>query len=142
MPHDDQAVLLGSTQSSYKVVDNMAGEIAAGTVVRLKSDGTISIAAADGNAIGISLGKDMSDIARTAIVRKGTRVPVLLTAAFNPVVGAQVNIDDVTGIAKAAGAGVTAVNAVYATGRLTTGGVNEAGTAGVGVALIDFAGGL
>lgn len=144
MGHDANKVLMGTTQSSYKVVTNHNGSIEAGKIVRLKSDDTISLAAADGSPLGVSLGKDLSDIGRTAIVRKGTRVPLLLTAAFNPTVGAQVHISDTTGVGIASGAGATGMNAVYASGRLTGGGIDE--TTGLatdlGVALIDFPGGL
>lgn len=139
MGHDATKVLLGSTPSSVKEIDNRAGEIAAGLAVRLKSDDTISIAAADGNLLGISAGKSLSDTSRTAVVRKGLRVPILLTASFTPTKGAQVHISDTTGKAIAAGAGATGVNAVYATSTLT--GVKEDGTTD-NVALIDFQGGL
>jgi hypothetical protein len=142
MGHDANKVLMGSTQTSYKVVDNYAGSIDAGKIVRLKSDGTLSLAKADGAPLGISLGKGLSDNSRTAVVRKGTRVPILLTAAFSPTVGAQVAISDTTGLAKAyTGTGDSYVNAVYATGKLSNGGVAEDGSS-VDVALIDFPGGL
>lgn len=139
MAHDASKVLLGSTQSSAKEVDNRKGVIAAGLAVRLKSDDTIVVTAADGNLLGISLGRSLSDTSRTAICRKGLSVPILLTDAFTPTIGAQVNISDTTGKAAASGGGATAVNAVYASGVLT--GVNEDG-ASVNVALIDFPGGL
>lgn len=139
MGHDATKVLLGSTQSSVKEVDNRAGVIAAGLIVRLKSDGTIVVTAADGNALGISLGRSLSNTSRTAIARKGLRIPVQLTDAFTPTVGAQVNISDTTGKAIASGAGATAMNAVYATSTLT--GIDEDGSE-VNVALIDFPGGL
>ena len=147
MAHDTSKVLLGATQSSFKVVDNKNGSIPAGKIVRLKSDDTISIALADGSPLGISLGIDQSDIGRTAIVRKGTLVPVLLTAGFDPAIGAQVHIHDETGVAGAAGASHTGMNAVYATGRVggtgVAGAISEDGTANaLGVALIDFPGGL
>lgn len=134
--HNASKVLLGATRSNYKVVDNMAGNIAAGLAVHLKSDGTLSIAAADGSKIGISLGGSLSNTSRTAICRKGTGVPVLLTSAFTPTIGAQVSFNDTTG--KAASSG-TAVNATYASGVLT--GILEDGTE-ANVALIDFPGGL
>jgi hypothetical protein len=139
MGHDSTKVLLGAVVSSFKVVTNAIGAIAAGTIVRQKSDGTISIAAADGQAIGISLGKDLSDANRTAICRAGLKVPVLLTSAFTPTLGAQVHISDTTGLAIASGAGATGMNAIYASGVLT--GVKEDGTT-ANVALIDFEGGL
>lgn len=137
MSHDATKVLLGNIPSNVKEIDNMAGSIEAGLVVRLKSDGTISIDT--GSYLGISVGKSLSDHARTSICRKGLKVPVLLTDAFTPTVGAQVNISDTTGKAVASGGGATAVNAVYASGVLT--GIKEDGTT-ANVALIDFAGGL
>lgn len=139
MGHDATKVLLGSTVSSVKEVDNKAGTIAAGLIVRLKSDDTISIAAADGLPLGISLGRSLSDTSRTAIARKGLKVPIQLTSAFTPTLGAQVHISDTTGKAIASGAGATGMNAVYASGVLT--GIDEDG-ASVNVALIDFPGGL
>ena len=87
----------------------------------------------------------MSNIGRTAVCRRGIGVPILLTAGLDPVIGTQVNIDDTLGVAKASGAGATAVNAVYASGRVggsgQNKGIDEDGNA-VGVALIDFPGGL
>lgn len=136
---------MGATGSSFKTVDNVPGTLVAGTLVHSKSDGTYTNAAADGVATGISLGRDLSDIARSAICRRGTQVPLKLTSGFNPTVGAQVTIDDVTGLGKAAGSGVTGYNAIFATGRVggsgANNGIDEDGNA-VGVALIDFPGGL
>ncbi len=141
MAHDATKVLMGTTQSSDRTVDNMSGDIAAGLIVRQKSDGTISILAADGLPLGISLGKSLSDTSRTAICRRGLRVPITLTAAFTPTLGTQVNISDTTGKAIAAGAGATAMNAVYASAALTS--LNEDGTStATNVALIDMPGGL
>lgn len=147
--HDPNKQLMGATGSSVKEVSNYKGSIEAGLAVRLKSDNTISVAAADGELLGISLGKDLSDIGRTAVCRKGLRVPVKLGSGFNPTIGAQVHISDTTGEAVTSGAGATGVNAVYATGRLggsgQTGGVAEGAsvpTGTIGVALIDFPGGL
>lgn len=137
--HDASKVALGSTQSSFRTVVNHKGEIPAGKIVRLKSDDTISIASADGNALGISLGKSLSDIARTAICVRGKGVPVLLTDDFTPTVGAQVAIHNTTGIAATKDGSSTYVNAVYAVDLLT--GIAEDGTE-VRVAIIDFPGGL
>jgi hypothetical protein len=137
--HDATKVLLGTSQSSHKKVTSHDGAIEAGLIVRVKSDDTLSIAAADGQAIGISLGKDMSDLTRTAICRKGLRVPVQLTSNFTPNKGAAVSISDTTGKAIAAGGGATVMNANYATSTLT--GTKEDGTT-CNVALIDFPGGL
>jgi len=137
--HDATKVVLGSTKSSFRVVENHVGNIPAGKVVRLKSDDTISIAAADGSALGISLGKDLSDIGYTSFCREGSAVPILLTAAFTPTIGAQVAIHDTTGIAATKDGSSTYVNATYASAVLT--GILEDGTE-ANVALIDFPGGL
>jgi hypothetical protein len=140
MAHSASTVQLGTTRSTFKDVTNKLGEIEAGKVVRLKSDDTIVITKADGELLGVSLGKDQSDIGRTAIVRSGLLVPIQLTAAFTPTVGEQVFINDTTGIAGAEDTGLTGVNAVYASGVLT--GVKEDGTTTCNVALIDMQGGL
>jgi len=143
--HDANKVLMGTTGSNIRDVGNKKGAIAAGIAVRLKSDDTITTAKADGATLGISLGKDLSDTDKTAICRKGLLVPIQLTTGFNPTIGAAVTIDDVTGLAKAAGAGVTAFNGTFATGRVGGNGVNagqqEDGTT-VGVAYVDMPGGL
>lgn len=139
--HSATTIYMGSTQSKIKEVDNMAGDPAtfiAGLCVHLKSDGTISLAAADGSKLGISLGRSLSNIKRTAIARKGLRIPVLLANGFTPTVGAAVQISTTTGKAVASG---TTVNAVYVTSTLTA--YDEDGTAiADGAALIDFPGGL
>lgn len=142
MSHSATTVLMGSTQSSVKEIDNRAGVIAAGLAVRLKSDGTITTALADGALLGISMGRSLSDTSRTAIARKGLRVPVILTNGFTPTIGAQVAISDTTGKAKAyTGSGDSYVNAVYVTSVLT--GVDEDGSnLADGCALVDFPGGL
>lgn len=139
--HNASKVLLGSTVNSDRTVTNHAGNVAAGIVCRQKADGTLSLAKADGQALGVSLGKDLSEAGRTAICRRGLKVPILLTAAFTPTVGAAVHVSDTTGLAGAAGAGFTATLAVYASGALTA--VKEDGTeVAAGAALIDMAGGL
>lgn len=139
--HDATKVLMGQTNSSMKEVDNHSGDPAtfqAGLVVHLKSDDTLSLAVADGSKMGISLGRSLSDTKRTTIVRKGIRVPVQVTAAFTPVVGAQVQFSTTTGKCVTSG---TAVNAFYSAISLT--GIDEDGaTMADPVALIDFPGGL
>ena len=139
MGHDANKVLMGSTQSSFKTVDNVAGALAAGLVVTLASDGTISTTVSDGAQIGVSAGASLSDTDRTAIVRRGTRVPVLLQSnGVNPVIGTQVSVHATSGKADSTG---TALNATYASGELDA--VLEDGTVVVdGCALIDFPGGL
>lgn len=142
MGHNASLIQMGATKSNIKDVTNMPGTIAAGLIVRQKSDGTISVAKADGSPLGISLGRSLSDNGRTAIARRGVLVPVLLTASFTPTLGAQVAISDTTGKAKAyTGTGDSYVNAVYASGKIDA--YDEDGAAITdGVALIDFVGGL
>lgn len=139
--HSSRTVYMGATQSKVKEVDNMAGDPAtfkAGLCVHLKSDGTLSLAAADGSKLGISLGRSLSNHKRTAICRKGLRVPILLANGFTPTVGAQVQISTTTGKAVASG---TAVNAVYVSSTMTA--YDEDGVAiADGAAMIDFPGGL
>jgi hypothetical protein len=131
-------VYLGTTKSSDKEVDNRAGTVNAGLAVYLHSDGTINTTASGGGLLGMSLGKDLSDTARTAICRKGLEVPVLLTNGFTPTVGAQVQISTTTGKAVSSG---TAVNAIYSSSTLAC--VDESGSSVAdGCALIDFQGGL
>ena len=140
MSQDANQVLMGATQSTFKNVDNHAGNLAAGLIVSLKSDDTITTTVADGAQIGVSLGKDLSGTdAHTPICRKGTRVPVLLQSnGVNPVIGAQVFAHATSGKADTSGTGL---NATYASGELDA--VLEDGSIVVdGCALIDFPGGL
>lgn len=135
------AIYMGNTKSSFKKVDNWAADPAtfvAGLCGHLKSDGTVSLAAADGSKIGISLGKSLSGHKRTAFVREGEDVPILLANGFTPTVGAQVQISTTTGKAVSSG---TAVNAFYKTSTLVA--YDEDGEViDDGAALIDFPGGL
>jgi hypothetical protein len=137
--HDATKVVLGSTQSNHRVSFMKKGTVEAGKVCRLKSDDTVTTVSSDGEIIGISLGKDLSDTDKISILAAGLRVPVLLGDSFTPAIGAVVYIDDADGIAVASATDATVVNAVYRSQILT--GINEAGTS-VNVALIDFAGGL
>lgn len=141
MSHDAGKIVMGNVSSSFKVIDNRAGSIEAGKIVRLKSDDTISVALADGLPLGISCGKDLSDTSNTAVVRKGSKVPLKLTAAFSPTIGAQVHISDTTGLGIASGAGATGMNATYVSGAKTA--ILEDGTEVAAiVAYIDMPGGL
>lgn len=152
--HDETKILMGTTQSSVKEVTNYPGAavLEAGLVAHAKSDGTVTKAKADGSPVGVSLGADLAQTTRTAVVRKGLRVPLKLKAAFTPTIGAAVEIDDAEGYGTGDGTR-TAVNAVYAepypgaanalvsaTGGIAEGATSDAGT--LRVALIDFPGGL
>lgn len=143
MAQDSSKIQMGSTGSNHREVKNRVGSIAAGKVVRLKSDGTISTAKADGSILGVSVGKDLSNTNRTSYVADGLDVPISLKSGFtNPAIGGQVAIDDTTGEAVAYnGSGNSYVNAVYKSGAKTA--VLEDGTeVPNGAAYIDMQGGL
>ncbi len=146
--HDATVVQLGTTQSSFKQVDNVPGSPAtllAGLVVSSKSDGTFTTTIADGAQVGVSLGRNGSNTtARTPIVRRGLRVPVRLQSGFtNPAIGDPVSVHATSGKADSSG---TAINAIYAspyegaTDANVTG-LDEDGNE-VDCALVDFPGGL
>ncbi len=142
MSHDSTKVLMGAGTSNIMEVSNKKGAavIEAGLVVRLKSDDTPSILAADGSLLGVSLGRDLSDTGRTAIARKGLGIPVKVATGFAPTIGAAVAVSTTTGEAKAyTGTGDAYVNAVYKSAILT--GIGE-DLLDKRVALIDFPGGL
>lgn len=139
--HSATTLYLGSHKSNIIESDNWSADPAtfkAGMCGHLKSDGTVSLAVADGNKIGISLGRSLSDTKRTSFVRRGTQVPILLANGFTPTIGAQVQISTTTGLAVASG---TAVNAIYR--ALPTTVYDEDGVSVADLAaLIDFPGGL
>lgn len=139
--HSATTLYLGTHKSNIMESQNFAADPAtflAGLCGHLKSDGTISLASADGSKVGISLGKSLSDTKRTTFVSKGLKVPLLLANGFTPVIGAQVQISTTTGKAVASG---TAVNAFYR--ELPTTVYDEDGAlVADGAALIDFPGGL
>jgi len=152
--HNSSKALMGSVASNERTVTNYqsvsGATIEAGLAVIEESTGKISLDTSEGGLIGISLGGDLSGINRTAVCRKGLRVPVKLKSGFDPVIGVQVAIEDDTGLARGyTGSGDRYVNAFYSSGRVggsaATGGIaegatSEAGT--VGTAYIDFPGGL
>ncbi len=140
--HDANVVQLGNVPSSNKVISSHRGVIAAGLAVCLKSDDTITTAKADGSKLGVSVGIDQSDAGYTSICRKGTRVPIVLTSSFSPVIGAVVHISDTTGKAGTAGSGFTASNATYVSEKLDSRSEDGATIVTDGVALIDMPGGL
>lgn len=141
MAHSATTLYMGTHQSNIMESDNLAADPAtfvAGLCGHLKSDGTVSLASADGSKIGISLGKSLSDHKRTTFVRRGVGVPILLTNGFTPTLGAQVQISTTTGKAVSSG---TAVNAFYSKTFTTVYDENGDSVADL-AALIDFPGGL
>lgn len=152
--HNSNKAMMGAGGSSAREVTNYASVsgsvIEAGLAVILESSGKISLDTSEGGLIGISLGNDGSGTNRTAVMRKGLRGRVKLKSGFNPTIGGQVAIEDDTGLARAyTGSGDRYVNAFYSSGRIggsgATGGIAESATdetGSVGVAEIDFPGGL
>lgn len=81
MSHDTSKVVMGSVgMSGYNAADFAAdpATFPAGTAVRLKSDGTISVTKADGAWVGISRGRSLSSTKNIAVVTDGRLVPVLI----------------------------------------------------------------
>ncbi len=81
MGHDSSKVQMGSVgMSGYNAADFAAdpATFPAGTAVRLKSDGTISVVKADGAWVGVSRGRSLSSTKRLSVVTDGRLVPVLL----------------------------------------------------------------
>jgi len=136
--HNENEILLGTTKESFKTVDSYPGSIGAGFVCNLDSAGALAAGIANG-VLGVSLGDYVQTSGHTSVCRQGLGVPVRLKGSFDPSIGDQVNIEDATGLAQAAGAGATGVDAIYKSGAID--GVLPDGSK-VKVALIDFQGGL
>jgi hypothetical protein len=83
--HDASKVLMGGVKSSNRQVtrfDANPATFVAGLAARLKSDNTLSLAKADGRWLGVTLGKNLSDItAGVPVCHKGLGVPVLIEAS-------------------------------------------------------------
>lgn len=82
MGQDATKVLLGSTTRSDKpgttVYDSDPATYLAGLACRLASTGLLSLTKSAGEWVGISLGRSLSDIKRTAVLRAGEGVPIRL----------------------------------------------------------------
>lgn len=143
MSHNPNKVLLGSHGSSDFVASCENGDPAtfkAGLVVHLKSDKTLSLASADGAKIGVSMGRSLSDTAKTSVARSGNFIPVQITdeSGFDYVViGQPVEVSATTGKAVSDG---NATGAIYVSGPIK--GIDPVTKAEIDVALIDMAGGL
>jgi len=139
--HNANLIQMGSTRSNVREVDNNPSDPAtfkAGLFVNLASTGLLTLTRSAGSALGVSLGRSLSNTKKTAVCRKGLGVPVLLDNGFEPTIGAQVQVHATSGLAVASGTGV---NAVYASGKMSA--QDEDGVAiADGAAYIDFQGGL
>jgi hypothetical protein len=133
---------MGTTRSSFKVVDNVPGTHEAGLFITRDDDGTYDVTTSTGSRVGVSLGASLSGHDRFALCREGLNVPVQVGSG-TPVVGAQVAVSNTTGkTVDYTGSGDSYVNAVYVTAKITNGGIKEDGTTLVDIAFIDFQGGL
>ncbi len=146
MPHDAAKILLGTTPWSDKEITEFKSDpanFAPGLAVRETESGDLSTRKSDGRFVGVSLGQAPKIEGCTAVLRRGSQVPIRLSDGFSPTVGAQVWIDDETGEAtlpNGGGTSSTATNANYVTGTLV--GVDNLEDDGIPVALIDMVGGL
>ena len=82
--HDPLKVLLGSTRSSdrngVEVFASSPSTFLAGLAVRRANTGLLSVTLAAGGWAGVSLGKSLSDVSKTAVLAAGLGVPVLIEA--------------------------------------------------------------
>ena len=146
MGHNANQALMGATKTSAKEVSNFptvsGSTVEAGLACILESSGKISLDTSEGQLVGISLGKDLSDTGVTAVCRKGIGVLVKLKSGFTPTIGAAVAIENDTGLARAyTGSGDRYVNAVYSSSKLSASAIGEDGV-NKDAAYIDFPGGL
>jgi hypothetical protein len=149
MSQNAGVIALGATRSSDKDVTSfpaLASSFPAGTAVRAKSDGGLTVTKAQGSLVGVSIGKSLVLAGHVEVVRSGMQVPILLTDDEDDysyvVVGQKVWVDDVTGHANIVDDGdvtTTVTDAIYVSGPID--GLKADGTT-VKVALIDFPGGL
>lgn len=85
MGHDASKVVFGVADSSDREIvcfDQDPATLPAGTVCRLKSDGTLTTVAADGAFFGVSAGPSQSETKKLAVIKSGNRVPVLLNKVY------------------------------------------------------------
>ncbi len=85
MSHDASKVVFGVPNSSDRVIADFDADPAsfpAGTVVRLKSDNTLSTVAADGAFFGVSAGVSLSNTKKLSVIKSGNKVPVLLQKIY------------------------------------------------------------
>ena len=105
MGHNASKALMGSVGSSLREVSNYKSKggavVDAGLATILESDNTVSKDTSEGQLVGISLGKDLSDIGRTVVCHKGLRVPIQLKSGLQPDDWRNVAIEDDTGLARA-----------------------------------------
>lgn len=79
--HNPAIIKLGSHGSTDLVSNEELGTVEAGLVSHRKSDGSVTVLASDGEAIGVSLGDGLDgDGTKSSIARAGNLIPVQITA--------------------------------------------------------------
>jgi hypothetical protein len=143
MSHDSTKIRMGTVlRGKPEITTEYPGTSVPGQAWRLKSDGTLSKAVADGELMGIDGGVDMGYAGKIALIRRGYGVPVKLKAEETLAKGDVLGIDDVTGEAAAVTTGVSASNAVVVVGSAAgMKGILDDGTE-IDVVLVDMEGGL
>lgn len=83
MSHDATKVVMGTTRSSSKQgSESFASDPAtfkAGLAVRRNSSNLLSVTKGDGNWVGVSLGRGLSDAKHTTVIMAGEQVPILVS---------------------------------------------------------------
>lgn len=78
--HNPNLILMGSHGSTDLSATEEFGNIEAGLVTHLKSDKTVTVLSADGQAIGVSLGETLDgDTTKCSVARNGNLIPVQVT---------------------------------------------------------------
>lgn len=144
MSHDPSKIIMGVNRSTFKIVDNMPGQVKAGLIARSNA-GVLSAVA--GTPKGVSFGEFLADKTRTNICRAGLEVPAILATGFTPVEGDQVYYNPATGeLCASSVEDAVGLNAIYSDrkgGPVVLEGLKEDNTTpNERVALIDFVGGL
>lgn len=146
--HSDR-VKMGALKSSFKLVKSYktdTGEVIdAGKFVFLKNDGTVTLTKGSNLALGVSLGKDMSNTGMISVVLEGIDVPVLVKSGATLAIGGQLAIETDTGLAVATGGAGTDYNGSYTSAKLASKGIAEDATSDVGtldVVLVNIIGGV
>ncbi len=133
-------VIFGVTKGTAKEVESYPGAITAGLVAALSADGTVLADSSTAKIIGVSLGGSLSDTPQTAVILRGTGVPVRVGEGFTPTVLTTVYFNTESGEAVAQDLeGTVTTQAYYSSSILD--GIAEDGSI-VAAALIDFPGGL
>lgn len=131
MAHDPTKVVMGGVLTNHRIVEPVPGAPVVEAGLAMKTGDSYD---------GISLGKHQSGINVTSKCKAGERVPLIIDDGFTPTKGAQVSVSNTTNKGIAAGAGATAVNAIYHDGVVLVG-IGEDGN-NKRVTLINFVGGL